>query len=97
MQNKMDAMKSLKKTYAMPYISGRIYNIWWLTGLDFDHLSVFSSYYMKPTDPSIIFKFNYTLNRELYEIQPSRPDLSLGTSNLLTPTKTYLDTSCGNG
>lgn len=64
--NPMDAMKSAKRTYAMPYIAGKIYNIWWHSGLDFDHLSVSTSYYMKPTDPSIIFKFNYTLNRELY-------------------------------
>ncbi len=58
----MDSMTN-KKTYAMPYITGRTYNIWWLTGLDFDHLTMSSSYYMKPTDPAILFKFNYTLNR----------------------------------
>lgn len=59
----MEPMVSASKTYAMPYIAGRIYNIWWLTGLDFDHLSMSSSYYMQPTDPAIRFKFNYTLNR----------------------------------
>lgn len=51
------------KTYAMPYIAGRVYNIWWLTGLDFNHLSMSSSSYLKDTDPGIVFKFNYTLNR----------------------------------
>lgn len=95
--NKMDAMKSAKKTYAMPYIAGKIYNIWWHTGLDFDHLSVSSSYYMKPTDPSIIFKFNYTLNRELYEIQPSRPNHPMGISNMQTRANNYLDNGCTNG
>lgn len=59
----MDSMVSAKQTYAMPYLAGRIYNIWWLTGLDFDHLAMSSSSYMTPNDPAILFKFNYTLNR----------------------------------
>lgn len=56
-------MTSSKKTYAMPYIAGRVYNIWWLTGLDFDSLKMTSSNYFKDTDPGIVFKFNYTKNR----------------------------------
>jgi len=56
-------MRSAKKTYAMPYITGRIYNIWWLTGLDFDHLTMSSSRTLNSTDAAIRFKFNYTLNR----------------------------------
>ena len=52
-----------KKTYALPYIAGSIYNIWWLTGLDFDQLTLSSSRALKDTDPAVIFKFNYTLNR----------------------------------
>ena len=59
----MEPMVSEKKSYSMPYIAGRIYNIWWLTGLDFDHLAMTSSYYMQPSDPAIRFRFNYTLNR----------------------------------
>jgi hypothetical protein len=56
-------MDSEKRSYSMPYIAGRIYNIWWLTGLDFDRLSMTSSYYMQPSDPAVRFRFNYTLNR----------------------------------
>ncbi len=52
----------------MAYIAGRTYNIWWLTGLDFTHLAMDISKLFKDTDPAIIFKFNYTENRELYEI-----------------------------
>jgi hypothetical protein len=56
-------MVSQKFTYALPYAAGRIYNVWWLTGLDFDHLSIQSSNVLSPSDPAILFKFNYTLNR----------------------------------
>ena len=94
--NKMDSMVSATKTYAMPYIAGRIYNIWWLTGLDFNHLSMTSSSYMQPTDPAIRFKFNYTLNRELYEVGVVRPGEPLTTSNLVVRSND-LDTSCTNG
>ena len=55
-------------SFAMPYAAGRTYNIWWLTGLDFDHMAMEVSQLFTDNDPAIIFKFNYTLNRELYEI-----------------------------
>jgi len=64
---------SLMETYALPFITGNIYNIWWLTGLDFDHLSIFSSSTLTTNDLGIRFKFNYTLNREMYDIGPIRP------------------------
>lgn len=96
--NKMDAMKSYPRTYAMPYIAGRLYNIWWLTGLDFDSLSMTSSLYMKPTDPAVRFRFNYTLNRELYEIAPVRPGQPLGYNPYVIRDNDFLDAgSCGNG
>jgi hypothetical protein len=98
LSNKMDAMISLPKTYAMPYIAGRIYNIWWLTGLDFDHLSMTSSYYMQPNDPGVRFRFNYTLNRELYEIGPIRPGQPLTNSSYFVRSNDFLDEStCYNG
>jgi hypothetical protein len=94
----MDAMKSAPKTYAMPYVAGRTYNIWWLTGLDFDHLSMSSSYYMKPNDPAVRFRFNYTLYRELYEIAPLRPGQPLGSQPYLIRANDFLDgTACSNG
>lgn len=36
----MEPMIHKKRAYALPFIAGRIYNIWWLTGLDFTHLSI---------------------------------------------------------
>lgn len=82
--NKMDSMNS-PKTYAMPYIAGRIYNIWWLTGLDFDGLQMTSSSYLKDTDPAVLFKFNYTLNREAFDIGAVRPHYPLAAARLFYP------------
>lgn len=56
-------MLDAKKTYSLPFVSGRVYNLWWLTGLDFDHLTFESSRTLLDTDKGIVFKFNYTLNR----------------------------------
>lgn len=84
LSNKKDSMNS-PKTYAMPYIAGRIYNIWWLTGLDFDGLQMTSSSYLKDTDPAVLFKFNYTLNREAFDIGPSRPHYPLTAARLFYP------------
>ena len=55
-------------SYSFPFIGGRTYNIWFLTGLDFTHMALDVSQLMDDSDPAIIFKFNYTENRELYEI-----------------------------
>ena len=50
-------------TYSMFFIPGRIYNIWWHTGLDFKSLSLKIGTLTDDSEPGIIFKFNYTLNR----------------------------------
>lgn len=82
----------------MPYIAGRIYNIWWLTGLDFDSLKMTSSNYFKDTDPGIVFKFNYTNNRQLYEIGAIRPGEPLDPSNLFIREDNYINPdNCTNG
>lgn len=47
----------------MPYITGRIYQIWWGTGIDFTHLSIYTAPTFTPNDKGIIFKFNYSENR----------------------------------
>lgn len=36
----MEPMIALPRSYAVAYIGGRTYNIWWLTGLDFSHLAM---------------------------------------------------------
>jgi hypothetical protein len=59
-------------TWSLPYITGRTYQIWWGTGIDFTHLSIYTSPNFPSTDPGIIFKFNYTQNRELFNVGPMR-------------------------
>ncbi|HRI35441.1 MAG TPA: hypothetical protein PLD02_16950 [Saprospiraceae bacterium] len=53
----------MKKSYSVAFVAGRVYNIWWLTGLDFTHLNMDVSKFFLNTDPAIIFKFNYTQHR----------------------------------
>lgn len=94
----MEPMKFQKRTYALPFITGRTYNLWWLTGLDFDYLEMSSTNLFTSNDDGIIFKFNYTLNRELYEIGPNRPHAALTPELYFTQSIPLLDeTSCFNG
>lgn len=51
------------KSYSLPYVTGSMYNIWWLTGLDFTHMSIFGSKYMTDAEPAVIFRVNYTEHR----------------------------------
>lgn len=86
---------TIPATYALPFIAGKIYNIWWLTGLDFDHLTMFSSYTLTENDPAITFKFNYTLSRELYDIGAIVPWQQLA---LFTPQGSVTDpNTCVDG
>ena len=59
----MEPKVEKKYSYGLPYITGKIYNIWWGTGIDFTHLSAFTTPSFSETDDGIIFKFNYTENR----------------------------------
>ena len=65
-------MKEAPNTWSMPYITGRIYNIWWGTGIDFTHLSIYTSPIYNPADLGIIFRFNYSENRQKYNVGPMR-------------------------
>jgi hypothetical protein len=56
----------MKFSFSLPYMTNRIYNIWWGTGIDWKQVHMVSSSLFKPTDNAIRFKFNYTDNRELY-------------------------------
>lgn len=49
-----------RRSYSVAFVAGRVYNIWWLTGLDFTHVNVDVSQKFVDSDPAIIFKFNYT-------------------------------------
>jgi hypothetical protein len=44
----------------MPYVAGRIYQAWWLTGIDFTHAAIDVQRLTNDADEAIIFKFNYT-------------------------------------
>ena len=58
--------KEKGNAWSLPYLTGNIYNVWWGVGLDFSHLSLFTTPLYNEQEDGVIFKFNYTLNRELY-------------------------------
>jgi hypothetical protein len=66
----MEAKLEFTYTWAMPYITGRIYNVWWGSGIDFIHLAAFTTPSYLLSEKGIIFKFNYSDNREYYNIGP---------------------------
>jgi hypothetical protein len=39
----MEPKKEKALTWALPFITGQMYNIWWGTGIDFSHLSIFTT------------------------------------------------------
>lgn len=85
-------------TYSLPYITDRIYNIWWGTGINFQHLAMVTSHLYEQNDKGIVFKFNYTLNRELFEIAPLRQGRGFSKSLMKAKSLGYLEKStCGNG
>lgn len=68
----MEPMKEKKQAWSLPYVTGKIYQIWWGSGVDFSHLSISTSTLFNENDAGVVFKFNYTLNRELYFVGPMR-------------------------
>jgi hypothetical protein len=50
-------------TWSLPYVTGQVYAVWWGTGIDFSHISIYTSPNFPSSDPAIIFKFNYSQNR----------------------------------
>lgn len=94
----MEPSKEMKFTYSLPFLTGRIYNIWWGTGLNFNHMAMVTSNFYTSTDKAILFKFNYTQNRELFEIGPLRQGRAFNNSLIKTAISQPLDAaSCGNG
>ena len=61
--NGKEPMTEAEFTYSVPFVAGRMYNIWWHTGIDFEDLNIDVSSLTDDSDSAIIFKFNYTLNR----------------------------------
>ena len=94
----MEPREELAYSWSLPYITGRIYNIWWSTGIDFIHLSAFTSPSFTSTDMGIIFKFNYSENRELYHVGPMVGGVPLVEANYKNESTSLLDVNtCENG
>ena len=90
--------KDKANAYALPFITGMTYQIWWGTGIDFTHLSIVTTPNFPATDKGIIFKFNNSLNRQLYEIGPMRAKKALTKLDFISESVTFIDSnSCGNG
>lgn len=94
----MEPKKEKPYTWAIPFITGRVYNIWWGSGIDFTHLSVYTSHSFVPADKGIIFKFNYSENRESYRIGPMVGKVPLVEANYKNKSESLLDPdTCKNG
>lgn len=52
----------------MPFITGKTYNIHWLDGLDWDKIVIHPTYSWKKDDKPVVLRFNYSDNRELFEV-----------------------------
>lgn len=68
----MEPKGEKKQSYGLPFITGKIYNIWWGTGVDFTHMSVVSSSLFTAQDMGVLFKFNYSASREMYDVWLNR-------------------------
>jgi hypothetical protein len=79
-----EPMDEIKKTWSMPYVTGRIYHIWWGIGIDFMNMSISTTSIFNPSDLGIIFKFNYTTSRELFSVGPIRGGVPFNTLNQIS-------------
>jgi len=70
--DKNEPKKDGKHLWSLPYVVGRTYQVWWGLGADFKHLSIGSTRFYTSDLPGVIFKFNYTENREVFDIGPFR-------------------------
>lgn len=90
------AMVDKPQVWAMPFALGYIYNIWWNLGIDFTHMAISPSMYFDASEPGVLFRFNYTETRELFEIT----NMVSGKLQLplITPGTAIPDmTTCGSG
>lgn len=56
------------QTWSFPFVSGYTYNVWWNSGIDWTSMAMTPSYYHNATQDAFIIRFNYTTNRELFDI-----------------------------
>lgn len=60
--------KDIKDGFTTVLATGYTYNIHWNEGIDFSHALVIPSYLTELKDLTTILRFNYTENRELFDI-----------------------------
>lgn len=53
----------LKFSYSLPYLTDRVYDIWWGSHIDFKHVAMVTSHLYQSSDKATIFKFKYIDNR----------------------------------
>ncbi len=79
-------------------MTGRIYDVWWSTRIDFTQVAMVTSHRFLPTDQAVIIKFKYIDNREFFDIIPFRNNQTVNESLMKVATPTFLDAKkCGNG
>ena len=75
----------MKFSYSLPYLTGRIYDIWWGSHIDFNHLAMVTTHLYEQNEKAVIFKFKYIDNRELFEISPLRQGRPFNYSLIKSP------------
>lgn len=61
-------MDDIADSWTIAVITGNTYHVvFGLTGIDFDNMAFRPKYKWKPSDKGVIFRFNNTKKRELYE------------------------------
>lgn len=65
---KIKKSKDLKNSFATPLATGFTYNVHWRMGLNWEHLAVQPSQFFTEADKGYVIKFNYTDNREYFDI-----------------------------
>jgi hypothetical protein len=76
-------------SWAAPFVTGQVYNLHWAEGINFEHMAAVASDYLSPQEPATILRFNYTGNRELWEIN----ELIRGLKQPFVAASTALDAS----
>lgn len=82
----MEPKQEKAYTWSLPFVTGKTYSVWWGTGIDFSHLSIFTTPLYNSNELSTIFKFNYTLNRETFHVGPMRGGVLLNSFNYVSRT-----------
>lgn len=65
---KIKKSKDTKKAFAVPVVTGYIYNMHWKEGIDWTHFSIDSSQWWEENENPVVLRFNHTDNREMWDI-----------------------------